>query len=300
MPSVSVIVPVYNGVQFLEDVITALQNQTFKDFEVIFVDDGSTDLTLPTLKHLQKITNGLEIIISSIPHKGLSSARNEGIRLARGKYISFLDCDDSWYPNKLQIQVAALDDNDFGAVFSNVIYLQDSIETLNHMVNLNSEIRSPKQLLNGNSVIFGGGSNILCRSKILNEVGGFNERLRYVEDLDMWLRLSELTSILELPETTVKINLRTDSMQRIEKNSVQIDLLRSKLLVYQNWFNLLDKSSFRFLIKEMCDSIIYRLRRHLFSQLFFALTLWGFFFFKWFNFHVQKQLLPNLLKKIRE
>src|SRR5690606_18456015 len=88
---ISVIIPVYNGEKYLENCIKSLQNQTLKEIEFIFINDGSNDNTLSILK---KYENDPRIKVFSQINKGVSAARNKGIQKATGEYIGFLDCDD--------------------------------------------------------------------------------------------------------------------------------------------------------------------------------------------------------------
>lgn len=99
-PKISVIIPVYNVEKYLCECINSIINQTFKDFEIIFVDDGSTDKTLQILKNYKD--NDTRIFILQQHHSGAAEARNNGIKLARGKYIQFLDSDDYFEPTMLE------------------------------------------------------------------------------------------------------------------------------------------------------------------------------------------------------
>src|SRR4030042_587586 len=106
MPKVSVIITTYNRVHFVCEAIDSVLNQTFKDFEIIVVDDGSTDNTKEALKRYSK-----NIFYIYQSNKGRSQARNTGLKVAKGDYIAFLDDDDIWVPHKLEKQVAFMDSN---------------------------------------------------------------------------------------------------------------------------------------------------------------------------------------------
>src|SRR6056297_1237246 len=100
MPKISVVIPTYNRAKFITTAINSVLDQTYRDFEIIVVDDGSTDQTQEKLESYGgRITNH-----SYTPNRGVSYARNRGIELARGEYIAFLDSDDYWKPEKLQKQ----------------------------------------------------------------------------------------------------------------------------------------------------------------------------------------------------
>jgi glycosyltransferase involved in cell wall biosynthesis len=104
MPKVSVIIPTYNSASYIIEAVESVLNQTYKDFEVIVVDDGSTDNTHTLLEpYLDRIMYRFQ------ENRGESIARNEGIRIAQGEYITFLDSDDWWMPSKLERQVPLME-----------------------------------------------------------------------------------------------------------------------------------------------------------------------------------------------
>ena len=103
-PLVSVIVPVYNGETTLPDTVESVLRQTFQNFELIIIDDGSTDGTLRWLRSVRDS----RLRVFSYPNGGLSVARNRGIERSRGEFISFIDSDDLWTPDKLELQLQAL------------------------------------------------------------------------------------------------------------------------------------------------------------------------------------------------
>lgn len=111
---VSVIIPVDNSAKFVVEAIQSVQAQTYKDFEIIVADDGSTDTTAEVLA-----TFGNAINILRLPHQGIYATRNEAIRHSGGEFIALIDSDDIWEPNKLQLQVAYMDNHpEFAVVYS--------------------------------------------------------------------------------------------------------------------------------------------------------------------------------------
>ena len=114
MPEISVIVPTYNYAHFIGDCLDSIFAQTYKDFEVIVIDDGSTD---DTARVLEKYKGEIRYIYQE--NKGLPAARNTGIKAAQGEYLAFLDSDDLWLPEKLGEQVLFLrNEADMGIIFS--------------------------------------------------------------------------------------------------------------------------------------------------------------------------------------
>ena len=116
MPKVSVIIPVYNGERFICDAIESVLAQTYKDFELIVMDDGSQDQTNQRIKGY-----GHRLTYLYLPNSGQARARNLGHTHSSGEYLAFLDSDDRWYPKMLEVEVRAMDENpQAGLVYSDV------------------------------------------------------------------------------------------------------------------------------------------------------------------------------------
>ncbi|MFM6395643.1 glycosyltransferase family 2 protein [Planktothrix sp.] len=107
MPLISVVIPTYNAEKTIEETIHSVLNQTVSDLELIVVNDGSTD---STLEIISKFTDP-RLKVFSYPHSGANSARNRGLEQASGEYISFIDADDLWTPDKLELQLKVLQEN---------------------------------------------------------------------------------------------------------------------------------------------------------------------------------------------
>lgn len=192
-PAVSIIIPVYNASKHIVRALDSIKNQTYKNYEVIVIDDGSTDDSCKIieghvidLKLIQK-TNG-----------GVSSARNVGIKAATGKYIAFLDSDDEWLPSKLLVQITQIEKNNaLIAVYCRDYNLrgQSNIESssLPALVNKNSEeiFRQPYNLTT---------SSFFIKTMVIRELGGFDENLQTAEDIDLYLKASLYGEIGELSE----------------------------------------------------------------------------------------------------
>jgi glycosyltransferase involved in cell wall biosynthesis len=107
MPLISVVIPVYNGEKTIQETIKSVLNQTFQSLELIIVNDGSNDETLKVIS----IIKDPRIKVFSYPNAGLSASRNRGLAHATGEYISFIDADDLWTPDKLEAQLKVLQEN---------------------------------------------------------------------------------------------------------------------------------------------------------------------------------------------
>lgn len=185
---VSVVVPVYNIRSYIEAALVSLERQSFQDFEVIIVDDGSTDGTAEQVKPFCQRDSRFQLL-----HKqngGLSSARNYGIRHARADYIALLDGDDAYESNKLATHVAVLDRNpDVGVVYSaSRAIREDGRSTF--MILSGKPISSDPLLALLCKNFIGHGSNGVFRRSLFDEVGEFDETLRSSEDVDFWLRIA--------------------------------------------------------------------------------------------------------------
>ncbi|MBE9214268.1 glycosyltransferase [Plectonema cf. radiosum LEGE 06105] len=183
--SISVIVPVFNGEKTVEETIKSILNQTFSNIEIIVINDGSTDRTLEIV---EKILDS-RIKIFSYPNGGLSVSRNRGISQAKGEYISFIDADDLWTADKLELQWQALQSNPQAAVaYSWTDYIDESSKFIKsgRRIKVNGDAFSKLLVTN----FLENGSNPLIRQQALEKVGGFDESLAAAEDKDMWLRLA--------------------------------------------------------------------------------------------------------------
>jgi len=187
-PKVSVIVPAYNVSSYIEDALVSLQRQSFHEFEVIIVDDGSCDSTAEVVKPFVVRDSRFQLLQKQ--NGGLSQARNYGIRNACADYIALLDGDDVYKPDKLANHVAVLDRAaEVGVVYSASRALrEDGRSTFMYLSG--KPVRSDPLLALLCKNFIGHGSNAVFRRSIFDEVGEFDEALRSSEDVDFWLRIA--------------------------------------------------------------------------------------------------------------
>ena len=114
-PLVSIVIPVYNVENFVKDTLSSVCNQTYKNIEIICVDDGSTDNSLSVLNFYSEKDKRIKVLSQS--NSGVSAARNNGIRAAEGEYICFLDSDDFMHPQNVELQVKAITDSGADIVY---------------------------------------------------------------------------------------------------------------------------------------------------------------------------------------
>ncbi|NWG02170.1 MAG: glycosyltransferase, partial [Syntrophaceae bacterium] len=184
MPKVSVIIPTYNRLPMLKEAVHSVLKQDFEDFELIIVDDGSSDGTAEEIKNF----GGRVRVLQCPENLGVSSARNRGIIHARGKYIAFLDSDDLWVKGKLRIQVAFLDENpQYPLCYTDEIWIRRG-KRVNPMAKHAKysgwifEKCLPLCIISPSSV--------MMRKTLFSKVGLFDEALPVCEDYDFWLRVS--------------------------------------------------------------------------------------------------------------
>jgi len=192
MPVVSVVIAVYNGERFLRDALNSLFAQSFQDFEVICVDNGSSDDSLNVIEDVAQSTREIRVIRHA--PRGQSEARNAGAAQARGRYIAFLDQDDVWYTDKLLHQVRVLEErSDVVLVHSDVDFIEDAGKVTKRRVTSKARrtaSRSPLAQLIGMELCFILPSALLVRKAAFEAVGGFDPALIRGEDYDLCWRLA--------------------------------------------------------------------------------------------------------------
>ncbi|MBZ8182201.1 glycosyltransferase [Oscillatoria salina] len=229
MPLISVIIPVYNGEKTIQETIESVLQQTFTDWELIIIDDGSQDSTLEILESIRDD----RIKVFSYPNTGLAASRNRGISHAIGKFLSFLDADDLWTPDKLEKQLATLQANSNAAVaYSWTDYIDEESKFLYAGSHITANGNVYEKLLINN--FLENGSNPLIRRKALREVGEFDTSINRVADWDLYLRLAARYDFVTVPFPQVLYRVSSNSLssniasmeeqclQVIEKNFRQV------------------------------------------------------------------------------
>ncbi|MGH7950025.1 MAG: glycosyltransferase family 2 protein [Candidatus Binataceae bacterium] len=185
MPRVSVIVPVFNAERTASNAIESVLNQTFRDYELIAVDDGSTDHTADVLV---RDDNRLRVVRQS--NCGPSAARNAGVRASTGEYLAFLDADDCWRPEMLARTVEQLDrDSKCVLVYCDLVMADSEGREYRTLVGGSSDAPSLQDMLVKLWPILPSG--VLIRRAAYERVGGFPEQLTAFEDVYLWLLLRE-------------------------------------------------------------------------------------------------------------
>lgn len=239
MPRVSVVIASYNHEKYVGECIRSALDQTYKDFEIVITDDGSSDGTVSVIRgfddpRIRLYTYG--------NNRGACTAINNCIRKAAGEYIAVLNSDDAWEPTKLEKQVAYLDAHpEIGAVFTTATFVDESStpileEHYKYFHILEQENRSRyawlKQFFfDGNCLCH---PSILIRRKCYADIGPYDERMANLPDMDMWVRLCLKYDIYILNEKLVRFRIAAD------KSSAGADKLSHYIRIRFEYLQILD------------------------------------------------------------
>lgn len=241
-PTVSVIIPTYNRAHLIGRAIQSVLNQTYQDFELIIVDDGSTDNTEDIIKEFQKKDERIKRIRHD-KNKGGSAARNTGIKAAKGDYIAFLDSDDEWLPQKINKQIVIFKERSskIGAVYTGFLYLDKYGNRIKNAYIPRKKGYIYEDLLLKNCV--GTCSTLLIRKECFKQVGLFDEKLPASQDWDMWIRISRYYEYDFLENSFVKYRVHFNQISTNLNSKVRaemlmqekyIDQLKNRKYVYSN------------------------------------------------------------------
>lgn len=182
-PLVSVIIPTYNRAWSIKESIDSVLSQDFNDFELIVIDDGSTDHTIEILN-----SYGKDIFVIHQRNQGVSSARNRGLMKASGSFIAFLDSDDLWLPGKLSLQVDYFNSNPTTLICqTEEIWMRNDVR-----INPKKRHKKPSGMIFEPSLALClvSPSAVMISRSLFDEIGLFDETLPACEDYDLWLRIS--------------------------------------------------------------------------------------------------------------
>ncbi len=239
MPAVSVIIPAYNQGQFVGQAIQSVLDQTFADFEAVVVDDGSTDDTATVIQAFRDPR--VRYVFQE--NRGLSAARNTGIRYASGDYLSYLDSDDLFLAKKLELLVSALQAApEIGLIAGQAVPIDEDGQRAGRVfdIALPEEL---EQLVLGNPLHVG---SVLVRRSWQSRAGLFDETLRSYEDWDMWLRMAlagcRMTSVAE-PVSLYRFHgeqMTRQQSQMTEATFAVLDKVYSSHDLPESWRELKD------------------------------------------------------------
>jgi len=208
-PTVSIVIPTHNRAKYIGETIESVFAQTFSNYEIIVVDDRSTDNT-PDI--IQSLSGKRDIRYFSQPCGNAPAARNYGLKQARGEYIAFLDSDDLFVPEKLEKQVDVLEKNPTVAlVHTGYEKFNDDGENLGYRDTSKITGNYYHQMLLDWSVLIATPC-VLVRKEVLDEVGDFDVDMRAAEDLDLWRRIALRYEIRAIPELLCRVRVHPGSL----------------------------------------------------------------------------------------
>ena len=220
MPTVSVIIPTYNSARYVTAAIESVLAQTSQGFEILVIDDGSTDETEQLMRKYQAPVRYLRQA-----NGGVSVARNHGIAESRGHYVAFLDADDTWFPHKLERQLTAMKKHPEMRVSCTAFTVVDNdLTPIGMQHNQLPKITLDDLLTSGNVV--GSICTVIGERALFTASGGFDPSFSQCADWDMWVRLAAQTDFLYLDESLVTYRQHNNNMSRnaplLEHDSVRV------------------------------------------------------------------------------
>ena len=226
MPKISIITPAYNADRTILETIESVQNQTFSDFELIIIDDGSKDRTLELVQNVKD--ERLKFFFYK--NSGVCAARNRGISHSTGEFIAFIDADDLWTPDKLELQLAALQQHpEAGVAYSwtYFMYEQEDSAVPGKPVLFEGNVY-PKLLVEN---FLSHGSNPLIRRDAIESVGEFDSSFPHCADWDFYIRLAARWPFVVVPKHQIYYRQSSSSM------TSKIDgIERQMLLMFEKAF----------------------------------------------------------------
>ena len=245
-PLVSVIIPAYNSANYIVDTINSVLQQSMQDFEIIVVDDGSTDqlkeVLAPFIRNKQ-----IEYIEQA--NQGVSAARNHGYKRSQGQYIAFLDADDVWLNDNLEARLNKFKFGDFGLVHADAFVIDGHSNKLPQMLSGN-EGNLLNDILAWNGTQVPGPSSILLKREVIQEVGLFDEQLSTSADHDFFIRVAVRYKIGRVDKPTW--------MYRIHENNMHKNIARMEHDVLRVFKKASEENLFHSIsFKRQCFSKMY-------------------------------------------
>ena len=206
----SAVIPCYNCPNFISKTIESLINQTIKPQEIILVNDASTDNTLEILKQIKEQYPNIAEIINLEKNKGASHARNHGVENSKGEYVLFMDSDDIAEPTLIEEYVDRLDklnnrtEDKYILCYSAYIQIDGKDKQISDIVK-GIQVEPDEILGYEFTRNYVSTSGVLVKKDYLIKTGGFNEKIRYSEDWDLWLKLAQLGGFAYVDEPLIKI-----------------------------------------------------------------------------------------------
>jgi teichuronic acid biosynthesis glycosyltransferase TuaG len=207
---VSIIMPVFNGEKYITESIESVIDQSYINWELLIIDDGSTD---DTSSIVNLFTNDERIKYFYKNNEGPAKARNYGIKKSDGIYIAFLDADDLWHKEKLKLQLEYILKFNYSFVFCNFVIINDKSKIIGKNF-INTEDNSNENLLVKDYI---GTLSVIFNREIINKIGYFDEKIINTEDWDYWIRISKFYKLGFLNLTLASYRQHNDGISKNAK-----------------------------------------------------------------------------------
>lgn len=282
-PLISVIVPTHKrSPDLISKALFSVLKQSYKNLELIIVDDSPADFSdrSKVEKYIKNIKDDRVRYFQHESNYGANRARNTGIRVAKGEYCAFLDDDDEWIENKLELQLNAFTNSDIALVYCKAIVMDEKNKTVRPMMNLIKNGKYFDLLLTQNFI--GSNSYVLIKSDIIREVGYFDESLSSNQDYDLFLRIAKKYDIAGVNEVLVKYYKHEG--ERITNNPQK--QLTGRMLLYKKYLEEIKKSTETELIWRIKFLPLYyhtRKFRKVFTNGLYLLITHPIFFLRYFG-----------------
>lgn len=263
---VSIVLPAFNGEKYLEQAIDSVLNQSFSNWELILINDCSTDSTKSIMERYAQNDDRIRVINNEKNFK-VPKSLNEGFASARGKYFTWTSDDNVLMPNMLEKLVGILDRySDVGCVYSNMIEIDENGETI-----CDSFFGNKTE---ADIIATGCGGSFLYRKELALEVGPYDPDLFLVEDYDYWLRIYSRGKVMYLPEALYCFRMHSESQTTTKKELV---FNKTHKALWKNYWDIIACSN-SFKERRKLYNRIYRFsdrkERHLFYRVILEMNLW--------------------------
>ena len=255
MFNISIIIPTYNRKSFLIHAINSVLNQTYQNLELIIIDDGSSDKTENIIKKKYP-----KIKFYKQKNKGVSAARNKGIKMASCKWIAFLDSDDRWHPRKLENQINYLLAHPrYKICHTDEIWIRKGIRINQHKKHKKHGGHIFDKCLDLCRI---SPSSVIIHKDIFNKVGLFNEKLPVCEDYDLWLRIAEKFPVLYLDEKlTIKYGGHLNQLSKKYWGMDRFRIIALENIIKKNFFLKKNKQLVKKILKKKINIYLQGLKK---------------------------------------
>jgi glycosyltransferase involved in cell wall biosynthesis len=275
-PLVSVIIPAYNHELYVQEALQSVINQTYKNIQLIVINDGSTDETGTVITNFIENNNNFNIEYFSKPNEGICRTLNKGLELAKGKYVAFLASDDMWTSDRIEKQVQLMEENaNIGLVFSDNYFIRNNqiaqIKGTDYkpsikkcFINNIQNINMYEKLLTEDIIP---ALTVLIRKECLDKVGGFDNNLK-AEDYDMWLRMAKEFPMAFIDEPLAYYRIHDTNIshtvvsfdafktifaimkKQYSEGPLKHQYIKKNILYFKFWYTLIKNRLFRVFVVE--------------------------------------------------